>query len=54
MSTKRQPQANEESYQALQALFLKLANGGAASDEVWRQVLAEPWFRGASKGVRSN
>jgi RNA polymerase sigma factor (sigma-70 family) len=48
MSTKRQPQVNDESYEALQALFVKIAESDAtliASDDVWRQVLDARWFQ---------
>jgi hypothetical protein len=47
MSTKRPPQSNEESYEALQALFVKIAEGEVElleCDEVWKQVLGDPWF----------
>lgn len=47
MSTKRRPQANEESYEALQALFLRNAEGEAElidSHDIWLQVVSEPWF----------
>lgn len=52
MSTKRPPQSNEESYEALQALFLKIAAGDAGlveSDHVWRQVIDNSWFRAEVK-----
>ena len=48
MSTKRQPRANEESYQALRALFAKIAEGDATLIEchdLWRQVLDDRWFQ---------
>lgn len=48
MSAKRQSLKNEESYAALEALFLKLSQGGceqAESDRIWRQVVADPWYR---------
>jgi DNA-directed RNA polymerase specialized sigma24 family protein len=48
MSARRQSLANEESYEALQALFLTRCQGECdelTSEAVWRQVLDNPWFR---------
>jgi RNA polymerase sigma factor (sigma-70 family) len=48
MSTKWLPQANDEPFEALQALFLRIAEGESGlieSDDIWRQVVRDPWFR---------
>lgn len=48
MSTKRRPQANPESYEALRTLFLRIAEGEPGlieSDDVWRQVARNRWFQ---------
>jgi RNA polymerase sigma factor (sigma-70 family) len=48
MSTKWQSLANEESYEPLRTVFLKLAAGGcrqAESNTIWQQVLNDRWFR---------
>ena len=47
MSMKRRPQANDESYEALQSLFLRMATGWSeprALDDVWRQMVSDPWL----------
>jgi RNA polymerase sigma factor (sigma-70 family) len=47
MAMKWRPQANEESYEALQSLFLRVATDQSElidSDGIWRQTVSDPWF----------
>lgn len=47
MFAKRQPQADNESYKALQALLIELAESDPEQidcEAVWRQVVSNPWF----------
>jgi RNA polymerase sigma factor (sigma-70 family) len=47
MSTKRQRQPNEESFEALQAFIIEIAEGDPElinSDAVWRRVVSDLWF----------